>query len=121
MIPGVLYAVAFVWAWVRRSTWGRHVIFGLGFFVINLAPILGLMKIAYLRLTLVADHFQYTAMISVIALTVAGLAQLLRMEPKFKPVVYYSHAWDSSPCSSCSHMAARELCSRIRKKSGRTI
>ncbi|MGB8353555.1 MAG: tetratricopeptide repeat protein [Chthoniobacteraceae bacterium] len=72
MLPGLAYAAVFYWAWRNRSTWGRHVIFSLGFFVLMLFPILGLVKIAYLRLTLVADHFEYMPMVSVIALCVAG-------------------------------------------------
>lgn len=90
-IPGILYLAAFIWAWRRRETWGRHFIFAMGFFVIMLVPILGLMKIAYLRLTLVADHFQYTAMVSVIALVVAGLMKARELvEPQMRilfPVV----------------------------------
>ena len=72
MLPGLAYAAVFYWAWKHRTTWGRHVIFSLGFFVLMLFPILGLVKIAYLRLTLVADHFEYMPMVSVIALCVAG-------------------------------------------------
>ena len=52
----------FYWAWLNRSTWGRHVILGLGFFVIMIAPALGIMKMAYTRITLVADHFEYMPM-----------------------------------------------------------
>lgn len=73
LLPGVGYAVVFAWAWKERATWGRHVIFGLGFYVITLFPILGFLKMAYMRLTLVADHFQYTSMVGVIALVVGGV------------------------------------------------
>jgi len=72
MLPGLPFLGVFIWAWYKRETWGRHVIFGLGFFVALLFPILGFVKMAYMRLTLVADHFQYTPMVSVIALCVAG-------------------------------------------------
>lgn len=73
VLPGVGYAIVFAYAWAKRDTWGKHVLFGLGFYVITLAPVLGILKMAYLRLTLVADHFQYTPMVGVIALAVASV------------------------------------------------
>lgn len=86
-VPGPIFAAFFIMAWKQRATWGRHAILGIGFFVINLAPILGFMKMAYMRLTLVADHFQYTPMVGVIALCTAGAASWIRQEPKFRKLV----------------------------------
>ena len=40
----------------------------------TLLPALGLLKMSYMRLTLVADHFQYLSMISIIALVVAWVS-----------------------------------------------
>lgn len=84
LIPGPLFAAFFVWAWLKRASWGRHALLGMGFFVINLAPILGFMKMAYMRLTLVADHFQYTPMVGVIALCTAGVAISVERAPQFR-------------------------------------
>ncbi|HWB57981.1 MAG TPA: tetratricopeptide repeat protein [Chthoniobacteraceae bacterium] len=72
----VPFAVVFAWAWQERAGWGRHVILGLGFFVIMIAPALGILKMAYMRITLVADHFEYVPMAGLIALVAAGLACL---------------------------------------------
>ena len=87
LIIGVNFAVFFYWAWLRRATWGRHAIFGIGFFTLMIAPVLGLTRMAYMRLTLVSDHFNYAPMVGIIALCVAGLVEVYkRMQPSLKTV-----------------------------------
>src|SRR5208283_3227778 len=54
--------------WMRRASWGRHALFGFGFFFLNLIPVLGIVPMAFLRISLVSDHFAY--------LPLAGLAGL---------------------------------------------
>ena len=54
--------------WIRRASWGRHALFGFGFFFLNLIPVLGIVPMAFLRISLVSDHFAY--------LPLAGLAGL---------------------------------------------
>ncbi len=66
-------AAAAAWIWSNRGTaarpdWGRHAIFGLGFFLLMVLPVLGFVTISYMRITWVADHFIYLPMIGVIAL-----------------------------------------------------
>jgi hypothetical protein len=69
-------AAAGWWFWKNRDTWGRHVIFGVGFFLLMVAPVLGFITISYMRITWAADHFIYLPMIGVIALIAAGVATL---------------------------------------------
>jgi cytochrome c-type biogenesis protein CcmH/NrfG len=69
-------AAAGWWFWKNRDTWGRHVIFGVGFFLLTVAPVLGFITISYMRITWAADHFIYLPMIGVIALIAAGVATL---------------------------------------------
>jgi hypothetical protein len=71
-IPVILGAAW--WFWQNRATWGRNVIFGLGFFVLMVAPVLGFITISYMRITWAADHFIYLPMIGVIALVAAAVA-----------------------------------------------
>ncbi len=71
-IPVILGAAW--WLWQNRATWGRHLIFGLGFFVLMVAPVLGFITISYMRITWAADHFIYLPMIGVIALIAAAVA-----------------------------------------------
>ena len=54
--------------WMRRASWGRHALLGLGFFFLNLVPVLGVVPMAFLRISPVSDHFAY--------LPLAGLAGL---------------------------------------------
>ena len=62
-----------LWAWLRRKeTWARALLVGLGFYIIAMLPALGLLKMSYMRLTLVADHFQYISIGAIIALVVAA-------------------------------------------------
>jgi Flp pilus assembly protein TadD len=64
---------AAAWIWANRGTaerpgWGRHAVFGLGFFLLMVLPVLGFVTISYMRITWVADHFIYLPMIGVVAL-----------------------------------------------------
>ncbi|HVS51960.1 MAG TPA: tetratricopeptide repeat protein [Opitutaceae bacterium] len=65
------------WCWAERATWGRHVLFALGFFVANLFPVLGFLPMSYMRFSWVADHFVYLSLVGFVGLAAAGLARLL--------------------------------------------
>jgi len=75
-LPWLGLGIVLYWLWTRRTTWGRHALFGLGFFLINLTPILGFIPMSYLRYTWVADHFVYLPLIGLIRLAVAGAGRL---------------------------------------------
>ncbi len=59
-------------SWRKRNTWGRPLIFGFGYFLVMLLPVLGFFDQSYHRIAAVADHWQYYAIIGPIALVVAG-------------------------------------------------
>jgi lipoprotein NlpI len=75
LMPWVFLAGLFAWIWRNRAGWGRHALFGLGFFVINLAPFLGFKEAAYMHFTWVMDHFLYLPIIGLIGLAMAALGQ----------------------------------------------
>ena len=54
-----------------RSTF-RHLLLGLGFFLLNLAPILGFVTVSFMRFTAVMDHLAYLPMLGLAGLTAAA-------------------------------------------------
>jgi tetratricopeptide (TPR) repeat protein len=52
------------------------VLFGFGFFLLNLLPVLGLVKMTYFNLSWVGDHLCYIPPIGLVGLIVLGLEQL---------------------------------------------
>jgi tetratricopeptide (TPR) repeat protein len=81
IIPGIFIAAVFGYCWYRRAeTWARAMLVGLGSYFLAMLPALGFLTMSYMRLTLVADHFQYISILSVIALVVAA-GQQRRFNP----------------------------------------
>jgi tetratricopeptide (TPR) repeat protein len=76
--PLALLVAGVAWLWLRRRTWGRAPLFALAYFVLMLVPVLGFVDMAFMRLSLVADHFQYAAMIGVVAFAAALLIRAAR-------------------------------------------
>jgi tetratricopeptide (TPR) repeat protein len=69
-IPLILLAGLMILFWYYRNRWGRPFLFALGYFVVTLFPVLGFFNIYFMRFSLVADHWQYTSIIGIIALGV---------------------------------------------------
>jgi len=77
-LPALVLAGLFLLLWRRRKGWGRPFLFGLGYFVVALAPALGMVEIAFFSNSRVADHFQYLALPGIAAL-IAALARHRRL------------------------------------------
>jgi tetratricopeptide (TPR) repeat protein len=75
--PGLVLLSCFAFFWWKRNTWGRPLLFGFGYFVVMLFPVLGFATPVFSQFSLVADHWQYYAIIGPIALVVAGLFTIL--------------------------------------------
>ncbi len=73
LLPWPVGALAVLWFWRKRRTWGRHALLGFGFFFLTVAPFTGFILISYMRFTWVMDHFVYLPIIGLIGLVVAGL------------------------------------------------
>ncbi len=80
-VPSLAIAGITTLAWHFRNRWGRPLIFAIAYFVLTLAPVLGFFDIYFMRYSFVADHYQYIAIIAVIALAVATSAALLARLP----------------------------------------
>ncbi len=75
-VPWLVLAVVGSWLWTKRRTaWGRAVLLGLGFFLVNLLPVLGFFKMSFMRIAWVSDHFVYLPSLGLIGLAAAGLGQ----------------------------------------------
>jgi tetratricopeptide (TPR) repeat protein len=69
-------AALIFWFWHKRATWGRHALLGLGFFLINLIPVVAFIVARYENMVWSLDHLGYLPVIGLIGLAVAGLGQL---------------------------------------------
>jgi tetratricopeptide (TPR) repeat protein len=83
--PWLAMAAIFACLWSRRDAWGRHAIFGLGFFAVNLLPVTGLVAMSYLRISRVADHFAYVPLLGILGLAVAGADRLTSADRPLVP------------------------------------
>ncbi|HEX3728978.1 MAG TPA: tetratricopeptide repeat protein [Opitutaceae bacterium] len=65
----------------RGGPAGRAALLGLGFFALNLAPVLGIVPMAFDRLSWVADHFCYISLIGIAGLAAAAADLAWRRGP----------------------------------------
>jgi len=75
-LPGVMLAGGLLVLWWNRGTWGKPWLVGLGYFAVMLFPVSGFFDQAFYRFSPVADHWQYYAIVGIIALAVVGLEGL---------------------------------------------
>jgi protein O-mannosyl-transferase len=77
-VPGVILLACFgVLIWKRKS-WGRPVLFAMGYFLVTLFPVLGFFEQTFHAFSRVADHWMYCAIVGPLALAAAGGAVLWR-------------------------------------------
>ena len=72
-LPTLLVLVTLLIFWCYRRTWGKALLLSFAYFVLMLLPILGFVSIYFMRYSLVADHWQYFAVIGPIAMVSALL------------------------------------------------
>lgn len=82
-LPVAAWILCFGVFWRWWGGWGKPLLFGLGYFVVTLLPVLGFLKIYFHRYSLVADHWQYFSIIGVVALMVGAGNRYLATNGKF--------------------------------------
>jgi tetratricopeptide (TPR) repeat protein len=63
----------------RSVRWCRAALFAWLYFCISLLPVMGLVDVGFMKYSLVADHYQYMALIGVVALVAAAISDCLAM------------------------------------------
>jgi tetratricopeptide (TPR) repeat protein len=87
-LPGMLLAILLALAWWQRRGWGRPVVMLIVCYVALLLPVLGFVNIYFMEYSLVADHWQYAAMIVPCAVFAAAAATLGRRRLSNRPGGY---------------------------------
>jgi tetratricopeptide (TPR) repeat protein len=75
-LPCTVLLGSFALFWWYRRSWGRVLLFALGYYVVTLFPVLGFFDINFMRFSLVTDHWQYFSIIGIIALVVGMGAKI---------------------------------------------
>ena len=76
-LPVIFLIVLILACWKCRKTWGRAGLCVITYFLIALAPVLGLINMAYFNISRVSDHLQYLAVPGILAFLAATGAYLL--------------------------------------------
>jgi tetratricopeptide (TPR) repeat protein len=84
-LPWLALALAAGVLWQKRRRWGRGALFGLGWIVFNLLPVLGWIPMSFLRLSWVADHFTYLSLVGLAGLAAAGMGRLADYLGRLRP------------------------------------
>lgn len=83
-LPWGLLLGAIVFFYSKRATWGKDVLFGFGFFLLNLVPVMGFITMSYMRITWAADHFLYLPLIGLLGLFCEGIGRFYETTSRAK-------------------------------------
>ena len=86
-LPLLAALIVLLVLWVYRRTWTRGAFFALAYFIVALAPVLGLINMSFFRFSFVADHLQYLAAIGPLALAGAAIVRGANLALPEKPTL----------------------------------
>ena len=72
-LPGLSLVGVFLACARYRRSWGQAPLLALGYFVVMLLPVLGFLNIGFMLVSLVADHWQYFAIIGPLSLAATAI------------------------------------------------
>jgi tetratricopeptide (TPR) repeat protein len=72
-LVALIVVTGLLW-WQRASPAGRAMLTAWACFIVGLLPVMGLTDVYFMKFALVADHYQYIAMIAVLVLVAAGVS-----------------------------------------------
>ncbi|HEX4140894.1 MAG TPA: tetratricopeptide repeat protein [Candidatus Methylacidiphilales bacterium] len=81
LLPWPVLAAILLYLWTQRRGWGRHVLLGLGFALLMLAPVLAFVVMNFATMAWSMDHLLYLPLIGLVGLAAAGLEQLADRAP----------------------------------------
>jgi protein O-mannosyl-transferase len=88
----------------HRQNWSRHCLLGFGFFLLNLAPVVGMANIVYYHVSWVADHLAYLPSLGLIGLSVAGFELIIDHQTNWGRYFTYTVVFSlASWCLFVSH------------------
>jgi hypothetical protein len=109
----LVIGTAVVLAWRRRKSWGRAALFGWGFFLINLVPVLGVIPMAFSQISWVSDHLIYLPALGLLGLVTAWAGVLWERYPERRRLLgilgVVLLAWLGLSSASYSVLFAREI------------
>jgi tetratricopeptide (TPR) repeat protein len=85
LLPWLMLVTLLGLLWFNRYGWGRHLVLGIGFFLLNLVPVFAFALMNASTMIWTVDHVVYLPVIGLIGLAVAGWGLLLdRLSASFR-------------------------------------
>ena len=76
ILPGIITLIFLILIATKQRFTSRGLLFGVLSFLLNLIPVLGFIPMSFFKISEVADHLGYLALVSAVCLAVAGLDYL---------------------------------------------
>lgn len=71
--------------WVRHKTWPKTLLYFLLAYAVCLLPVIGIIDAVYLRISPVADHYQYPALLVLSVFIVGVITKVIALKQRFLP------------------------------------
>ncbi len=107
LLPWIAIAAGLALFWCARKGWGRHALLVSGWMLLNLLPVIGLIPMAYLRVSPRADHLVYLSLAGAAGGAAAAFGALWERAIGAKPALRIVLAGVASVCLAFLASASR--------------